>query len=117
MGWETPVILSSTAVCKARLSSRLAKTFFTNWSQQFDPAMESREHYLHLRYRRRNIPWLYPTQMTLSEDSIAILGGLQWEFWVPWFSRLLFWRSWSKSVTQRRMISQRRRGKLEATSC
>jgi len=31
---------------------------------------------MHLRHRRRNIPWLYPTQMTLSEDSIAILGRL-----------------------------------------
>src|SRR6266446_1467408 len=101
MGWETPVILSFTMACKARLGSRLAKTFFTNWSQQFDPALERREHYLHLRYRLGNIPWLYPTQMRLSEDSIAILGGLQREFWVPWFSRLSCSRS--KSANRRRL--------------
>ena len=30
---------------------------------------------------------------------------------MPWFSRLSCLRSWSKSVTQRRLISQRKRGK------
>src|ERR1700726_3685773 len=117
MSWETPVILSSTMACKARRCSRLVKAFFTSWSLHFDPTPESREHYPHLRYKPRNIPWLYPGQVTLSEDSIGILNGLQRKFWLPWFSRLSCSRSWSKSVTQKRLISQRRRGKLEATSC
>ena len=49
------------------------------------------------------------------DSALAIAGGLQREFWVPWFSRLSCSRS--TSVTQRRMISQRSRGKLKATSC
>ena len=31
--------------CNARLSSKVVKAFFTSWSQRFDPATESREHY------------------------------------------------------------------------
>ena len=60
LGWETPAILSSTMACKARRCSRRVKTFFTNWRQQFDPAPESREHYPHLHYKPRSIPWLCP---------------------------------------------------------
>jgi hypothetical protein len=50
-----------------------------------DPATETRKHYLH--HRSGDIPWLYPGQATLSEDSIAILRGLQWKWWAAlWFS-------------------------------
>ena len=65
--WFKPVIElgeagNSILYCglQARLGSRLAKTFFTNWTQQFNQAREPREHYLHLRYKLGNIPWLCP---------------------------------------------------------
>src|ERR1700674_1963710 len=44
----------STLACKARHSSRLLKAYFTSWRQQFNPATEGREHYIHLRYKPEN---------------------------------------------------------------
>ena len=58
--WEKRATPYSTVVCKARRSSKAANASYTSCSQQYNRAIQSREHYPHLPCRLKRIPSALP---------------------------------------------------------